>query len=281
MEDLIAHGFIPLDKSWAIRMGILDLVNGSDETRQYLEKNSENLCDDLNALVRAIKQWNKREVIDVGESGTLYRFLLFASWKLGRHDQFITQGTLRERAICMNPALVSWSLAHLLTLDKGTSQWASAAVLLGNQERIEPCPYKLAVTSEAVADWTHRKQQNMPLHFRFDETIARQAHAYARWLETGVMHFVPEQAEDYCFARAFGLMTKEEGERRWPSLRGHESDRILAMEQALTEHQITSRDHRVVQALALLHQSGRNILYPEAVNKSWPQFWQFLAHQVT
>lgn len=44
------------------------------------------------------------------------------------------------------------------------------------------------------------------------------------------VNFIPQQAEDYCFARAFGLMNRKDGEARWPKLHGHESDRLEEME---------------------------------------------------
>jgi len=95
--------------------------------------------------------------------------------------------------------------------------------------------------------------------------------------------FIPEHSEDYCFARAFGYMKREEGEARWPKLRGHESDRLEGMEQSILQaksgEQIDSRDHRVVQAMAmwgLVNNKKLNFAYPEAVNKTWPKFWDFL-----
>lgn len=96
------------------------------------------------------------------------------------------------------------------------------------------------------------------------------------WLATNTMAFTPEQAEDYCFARAFDLMTSAEGEARWPSLRQHESDRIAGMEEALAQHEVTSADHRVVQAVAMRKGSEASFAHPECVTKSWPQFWKLL-----
>ncbi|KPJ55780.1 hypothetical protein AMJ49_06350, partial [Parcubacteria bacterium DG_74_2] len=70
--------------------------------------------------------------------------------------------------------------------------------------------------------------------------------------------------------------TAKEGEKRWPSLRGHESDRIAEMEQALRQTEVVSRDHRVIQAIAMLKRNKVAIKYPDSVRKSWPQFWKFL-----
>jgi 5-enolpyruvylshikimate-3-phosphate synthase len=76
-------------------------------------------------------------------------------------------------------------------------------------------------------------------------------------------------------------MTPEEGEAQWPSLRLHESDRIIEMEEALAQDTVTSADHRVVQAVAMRKGNAVSFSRPEAVAKSWPQFWQFLNAQRT
>jgi len=119
-QDLIEKGYIPFDKSWIIRMGVLDLLKGHEDTIKFLEQHYGGLGDDLKALHRASIQWNSGEPINVGESGTLYRFLTFASWKLGLPKEFVTEGTLTERIekgeICNNPDMVNWPLERLLTL---------------------------------------------------------------------------------------------------------------------------------------------------------------------
>ncbi|MEK6889632.1 MAG: hypothetical protein AABX35_00430 [Nanoarchaeota archaeon] len=278
MEDDIKKRLIPLDKSWVIRMGVLDLVNGNDETEKFLNKHKEELSDDLIALLRAMKQWKSEEKIEVGESGTLYRFLKFASWKLNKNKEFILSGTLKDRKICDNSEIINWTLDKLLTLDNGTSQWASAALLLGNKDELDDAPYKLIITLEAIDDWNYRRKNKIELEYRYDETIYQQAISYVNWLKTGEMNFKSEQAEDYCFARAFGVMSKEEGEKKWPSLRGHESDRIEEMEKALLQEEVDSRDHRVVQAIAMLKKGKVKFKHPEAVKKSWPEFWKFLEY---
>lgn len=262
-------------------MGVLDLVSGYRDSIDYLERHQEELNDDLKSLYQASIRWRAGEpMIDVGESGTLYRFLRFASWKLQLDKKFVIHGTLRDREVCDNPKIVDWPLERLLTLDNQTSQWASASVLMGNQERIGNQPYKLQLTYDAVEHWKTARRRKETWEPRYDETILSQALSYLRWLKEGEMKFNPQQAEDYCFARAFGIISAGGGERRWPSLRGHESDRLVEMENALEQEQITSRDHRVIQAIAMLKRSKENIIYPDSVKKSWPQFWRFLENSL-
>jgi hypothetical protein len=154
-------------------------------------------------------------------------------------------------------------------------------VLLGDQERLPDAPYKLKLTYEAVTHWELFSHSSwLP---RRDGTIGRQAEAFDRLYYGKKANFKPEQAEDFCFAHAFCGLSAEEGERRWPSLRGHESDRIHEMEtQAYVARSggvVTSRDHRVVQALAMWCVANHELplfAHPGAVSKSWPQFWDFL-----
>jgi hypothetical protein len=268
--------YIPLDKSWMIRLGVLDLTRGYEDSIKFLEPRIGTLSDDLKSLHRASVQWNADSTVNVGESGTLFRFLRFADWKLGQDREFTTEGTLKGRDICNNPQIVNWDLPALLTLDNGTSQWASASVIMGSREQVTDPPYKLRLTYEAVQHWENARTNGTLWEARVDGTIAAQVNAYLAWLRTGQIEFTPLQAEDYCFARAFGVMTAEEGEMRWPSLRGHESDRIVEMEQALREKTVSSRDHRVVQAVSMLRGQEVEVEHPEAVAKTWPMFWEFL-----
>ena len=268
---------VPLDKSWAIRHGVLDLLEGEPGRAVEILDSAGQLSDDLVALRRVLDAWPAGAPLDVGESGTLYRFLRFASWARGEDRAFVIRGTLPRRPMCDDPSIVHWPLARLLTLDGGTSQWASAALLLGNRDPLPvQAPPKLRLTSEAIAS----RADGAPWAPHEDPTIQRQLEALPRLLG-GRGSFEPEHSEDYALARAFGFITPEEGERRWPQLRGHESDRIAAMEEGLASLPvINSRDHRVVQALAarcVRDCVGPEVAHPNAVAKSWPQFWEALA----
>jgi hypothetical protein len=279
---MIDQSLIPLDKSWIIRMGVLDIVHGYDDIETFLEQEAD-LSDDLQALLRAARAWKTSEAVDVGESGTLNRFLLFASFKQGLNKEFVKRGTLSTRSISLDQSVTSWPQGKLLTLDKGTSQWASAAALLGDEERLPSPPYKLQLTYEAIEHWKDQREKGLSWEPRYDVTIRKQAEAYKALRAEGEPDFVPEQAEDFCFAYTFGFITADAGAKRWPALRGHESDRvveIVEMKRRAEAHEpIASKDHRVVQAIAMWGKVNGvpvEIVSPEAVNKSWPQFWKFL-----
>lgn len=264
-------------------MGVLDVLHDKDDIIQFLS-HEDILSEDLQALLRVARNWNGDIPIDVGESGTLLRLFSFASWKHGLNKKFIRRGTLRTRSITDNSAIVQLPLGQLLMLDHQTSQWASGAVLMGNTEVIHHPPYKLQLTYEAVEHWKKQRALGEAWIPRKDVTIQRQAEIFVS-IACGIKPvFVPAQAEDYCFARAFAYIDAEEGERRWSSLRGHESDRILEMETMMRAYadgaHIPSKDHRVVQAIAMLAASQHREVYfvnPDVVTKSWPQFWKFIA----
>ena len=200
----------------------------------------------------------------------------FAAWKFGLDVKFVKEGTLKTRKICDDREIVDWPLERLLTLDNGTSQWGSASILMGNKERLKDADCFLKITYDVVDHWNSAREKGETWEPRYDSRIERQAVAYLNYLRTGEMDFVPEHSEDYCFARGFDLITKEEGEERWPSLREHESDRIEEMEKSLGQKKVTSKDHRIVQINSLLRGSMDDMMYPEAVNKSWPQCPTFL-----
>lgn len=278
------ESFIPLDKSWIIRMGVLDLLNGRKDIDDFLNK-QKNLGGDLLALKKAVESWGTDKPVDVGESATLYRVLQFASWELNLNKKFVTRGTLtkRLRNMTKDPNIVNLSLNELLDLPEKTSQWATASVLCGNRERIPNPPYKLQVSFDAVRHWNKQRQHGKTWEPRPDTTILRQANVFLAMMKGKKVPFTPMQAEDYCFAYAFGYMSREEGEAKWPNLRGHESDRFNEMEEVLTEanagEMIDSKDHRVVQAIAMWGQvNNKNVRfsYPDAVHKTWPKFWDFL-----
>ncbi|MBI4128888.1 MAG: hypothetical protein HY460_02445, partial [Parcubacteria group bacterium] len=205
------------------------------------------------------------------------------AWKHHLSKKFILRGTLCRRPITHDSRIVSFSLAQLLKLDHQTSQWASAAVLCGNAENVERPPAKLRLTYEAVRHWKERRARGKTWMLRKDETIGRQAETFLALYSGKEVAFEPKHSEDYCFARAFSWTTSEEGKRRWPSLAGHESDRIEEMEKALLcasqgQH-VSSKDHRVIQAVAMRSAYERKETvfdHPRVVNKSWPQFWGFL-----
>lgn len=282
-----AEAYIPLDKSWIIRMGVLDLLYGDKNKIKNFLNSQEDLGGDLLALKGVIDTWKTDESIDVGESATLYRILQFASWKLNLDKKFITHGTLTERVKNMTegPEIVNMSLNELLNLPKKTSQWATASVLLGNKERIPDPPHHLQMAFDAVDYWNTQKERGKPWESRPDQTIQKQAETFLKMIEGKNPSFIPLQSEDYCFAYTFGYMTREEGEAKWLNLRENESNRFIEMDRILEKAKageiIDSKDHRVVQAIAmwgLVNDKNVRFLYPDAVNKTWPKFWDFIEY---
>lgn len=274
--------FIPLDKSWLTRIGVLDIIHGYNDIEKFLEKEKD-LNGDLLALKNASRVWNKDVPINVGESATLYRLLQFASWKLNLNKKFIKEDTLKDRVITNDPRIVNFSTEELLKLDNGTTQWATASVIAGSQERITNPPNKLQQTYDAVDHWNKQRSLGLVWEPHYDKTIEKQSEVFLDLLNSEKIIFTPLCSDDYCFARVFNFISKEEGENLWPSLRGHETDRIEEMEKAMKEaakgEAITSKDHRVIQALAMwgkINNKKLNFLYKDKVSKSWPKFWNFM-----
>lgn len=283
--EITAKGYVPVYKSWLNRVGTLDMINDYDTTLRILGSTYDQLGGDMRSLYHATDDWlSGKKQIHVGESGTLTRFLKFYCWKNGIEKEFVMEGTLKDRKMTDDPSIVGYSQTELMKLDGHTTQWASAAVIAGDKQRMEYAPYKLRLTYSAVKHWEDVRSKNRDWKMRYDPTIIRQTMSFIDMLETGKMGFVPVHSEDYCLARAFDMITPEQGESRWPQLRGHEVDRIAGMEKALKQMKeglyIDSPDHRIAQAIAMRQTSeGKPVRIKDmsVVNKSWPQFPKMLA----
>lgn len=293
MDDkykFVEKGLIPLDKSWMIRMGLLDSINGKDDIIRFMEE-WQDQGEDLQALYRVTRGWNSGKALDVGESGTVNRFFQFASWKLGLHKEFLKRGTLLKRPICDNPEIVNWPLERLASgeLDKGTSQWASAAVLLGNTDVLgKSAAFKLKLSYEALKYWKERREEGKVWEARYDETFLKQANAFTDLFLTRKADWVAEQSEDYCFGRVFGWTSREYAEKHWPNLQGNETKRLDEVDNQIERYEkgleITAPDHRIVQALAMKAKvDGKpvNFKHPDSVKKTWPRFWEFLDYAIS
>ncbi len=296
--------YIPLDKGWIIRMGFLDLTRGYGLKDLIEFLNGQNdLGGDVRALRMVAESWKDAfKPLDVGESRTIYCLVRFYLWKQDVDRKIITRGTLTKRVEEMEATanIVRWPLARLLTLEKGTSQWATAAILCGNTEKLPDISFYLQKTYDALLRWTSWRKKGLIWMPQTDPTLTTQALEYISFLKTGKIFIRPNQLGDcdlYCFLRAFNAITNEEGLKMWPQVQTHESNRIEEMERTLNELYtgkiIISDDHRVVQANAMLLQSlymstnshnlgtvvdivKNKFNNPGCVNKTWPKFWDFL-----
>src|SRR3989338_2199069 len=105
--------FIPLDKSWLTRVGVLDIINGYADIERFIS-DQKDINDDILAIRNASIAWRKNQKINVGESATLYRLLQFASWKLKLNKVFIKEGSLKDRKITDDHNIVNFKLPSFI-----------------------------------------------------------------------------------------------------------------------------------------------------------------------
>ena len=285
VDVLYDGGYTPLGKSWMNRVGVLDLVHGKLDTVDFLEKQPR-LGSDLMTLYTASVEWlNDKKEIHVKGSRTLLIFLKFANWKYGHGKIIVPDDDLLKRGVCDNPDVINWSIEDLFTLEEGTSQWPSAFVLLGPSDRrmdsvdqrlFDKYP-KFRMSFETLYHWHERHQKGERWDPRVDETLSAQAMAFLEMYHNGSTSWRPKEAEDYCFARAFGLTTPEEGMSRWPQMVKHESSRVVTMEKALEAYgkglPIDVNDHRVLYPIVMkarIEKRSHGITNLNPVEKSWP-----------
>jgi hypothetical protein len=282
-------------------MGILDLTRGyGHNLKDFLNSlPKEKISGDLKALSRVADNWDKRfdQPLDIGESGTIYRFIKMYNWINKIPHDPIVSGTLIERSkneMTNNPEIASWTMDELRKLDHNTTQWATMKYLLSSpEEREKSTPviykgnrltrdgdFKLRVTYDSVDHWESQRSQGKNWETRKDPTFIGQLSAFAKALETGEVEYTGEQAEDYCFERAFNLIDESEGRLVYPTVEGHETDRFKEMERVISlvdkGKPIDSKDHRVVQSIVMreiFFRGDYKVIYQDAPNKTWPGFW--------
>jgi hypothetical protein len=290
-EQLLLPDFeatIPLDKTYMRIMLALDDMHSFTDTDEIIQPYNSELPDDTRMFRLALEDYSADEPIRVGEGGANYRTMLYRSLIDSTPRSFVKDGSLVGRNIYQEVDLLTMTNTQLLGLNRGTSQYLSARFLWDPEAQISSSEinshYKLKIVKEAVEHWYDARQKGEPWSPRKDVTIRRQAESYLKMHSTLELdtNFYMEQSEDYCFARVYGLATPADGERKWPALRDHESDRInsmeIAIEQATTGQIINVNDHRVVQAIAMrFGLPPERFKHPDCVKKSWPRFWEFIS----
>ena len=300
IESFIAE-YTPPDTGWAIRMGYMDVTQGLSPQNviNYFntrEKTNNDLSDDEKAARTAFSVWNSDGPIDVGESGTLFRLVQFYFWKMGINRKIITHGTLTKRVEEMDATsdIIHLPLAERGKFEGGTSQWISASILMNNREILPEVSFYVQKSYDARDYRINQEKLGLPIDYnRPDPTIKTQIEEYIKVLKFRFDYAQPDRLGDcdlYCFLRAFDRITADIGRSIWPQVQKHESNRIEKMESSLLQlHRgeiITSNDHRVVEAIAMLIQSlnpkisiaelRSKFLNPDCVAKKWPRFWEFM-----
>lgn len=278
LEPLLAF-----EKSWYVRLGLLDLIAERDTTARSLNAYAGPLSNDLTVVRDTMPLiLGGEKHIDVGEGGTWARFLQFASAKYGWGLVLEKSGSLSGRPDEFTPDSLTAPLAHLGRMNRQSSQIASAAVLSGSKEPIpQNASYHLRMSYEAKDFWNQNQDMDVWPEQR-DRTFRRQAIAWIGWLATGRMEFSPIQPEDYVFARVFGIMTPRDAQSLgWYSLAGHESNRFDDLEEAIADayagNVVSINDHRPNIALRWKFGPDLRLARLESISKSWPhsQFNQF------
>jgi hypothetical protein len=298
--------FMPLDKCWTIRLGVLDILNGrqdhiSNEISSWERLHGpKSITKDIKALHACARNWDEQSmVVQVSDCRTLYCFLKYASWKLKDMRSYMIGDDLLIRAPHADPKIVDWDQTKLMTLEGGSTCWASAKVLLGCTHRVFLPPRLLEMTYNAVCTWKASTKRGTGEYGLFGDMILfRQAAAFWDIIHKGkslkVEDLLPDTQsrssrpdplpQDYFMLRTFGVINMVEGRKQFPEL-SYRRDRISDMEKQLGNLQmgkpIDTKDHRIIQAITMKSMydgKAADIIHVDAVEKSWPAFWEFLQH---
>ena len=298
-HPLVKAGYIPLDKSYIIRMVVLDMThNKAADSIAFIKKHGLDVCgEDIYSAYETACAWNTGGPIPVGKAGTLLRLSRFASWYHKTPKVFIMDPELENRHPCNDPSIVDWPIERLKNVPGDpTGQWVSAALLIRGPEPVRNPDPKQRLTNESREHWYSRRvkgSKGLMWEPRYDPTILRQAVAFLELLYTGQTEWTGTHSEDFGPAKAFERISGKqyitvEQETVWkPKLEKQESDRPLVIRQvldAVDSHQpIVSNDHRMVYSAimyGMLNYPGitleeLQIANPRAMNKSWPESLKF------
>lgn len=288
--------YIPLDKSFIIRVVLLDLTRGyREDSVRFFKNNKMPLSDDIitvGGIVRDWPAWKFWKDFDGRDSASATRHLQFYLWQTGSRRKIRKNEGLQKRNLTNNPDIVNWPIKELMKLEYGTSQWASAAALFRDKEKVleemrdvEEVPFKLDLTVHTRNYWEGNEASGWGWEPRLDMTIARQMKAYVEFLKYGGAHFKCRQSEDVPFAAILCDYDLEKAKDEYPSLKGHESDRIPEIRKTIKQLEqglcVDSKDHRIISAAAMrqsLYGKSISVKYPEYISKAWPveQFLGFM-----
>lgn len=293
----IPNYLLPPDKSVTLRLLLLGL---RDKTPAVIEAINtryawKDLPDDVQRMHLACCHWHDAHSVCVGESGTALRFLWWHANDTGVHKGLERAGTLVGRHVTLRPEMLRWPIEWLLDpvhVPEQTSQLASAAILHhpDRYPQIKGVRHHLDTTYQVLEDWNGgcREAAQVP-NIGIDPTIKHQAETFLAMLRGEPSTFEPKQVEDFPFSFLLrGTPTIAEAAVRWPNLANHESNRLRAVTEACEEwhasRTISSYDHRIIQAMSMCamirgyapRRLRECVQHPEAVAKSWPQFWKFL-----
>ena len=285
-RELLSSPYVPLGKSEIIRLAFLDLLNGRPkDTVNFLEGQSD-LSNDLKDTHKLL-----RDGYTETESRTLKWLGKITTELSGIELEIRPIGTLVGRDTEFSRADAELPAAELIKKYNSSQPATGVAINLsvnGDFERYAAAPHHLAMTYKIIDHWRERRAAGKMWLPHYDVTINRQVAAFLGTLKTGVCSFIPVeqmQPEDFCFAYSFGLVSVEQAKRLWPSLSGHESNRFEEMPRVMEAIRVgrksPTRDHRAIMSGAwaawVFYREMAEFEYPEAVAKSFPGFFKFMA----
>jgi hypothetical protein len=226
-----------------------------------LANTAGNHGEDIQAAIRVGRQLQDPEsVLQPGDSRTLLIYTRVHLYTRGMFDREIELTSMQvSREVEDDPEILGMSLLDSLSLSGGTTQWASALILLQGREDWEIKDLLATIPKEQhtmilrSVRVRNELQQNIRKQKPFElteadreRTITGEAqHLFTR-LSTGLNPLiVPTHSEQVIQAVMNGSITLKEAERNFPMLRQHETDRIAELTKVMNQEVVDTPDHRM------------------------------------
>jgi hypothetical protein len=217
--------------------------------------------EDIEAAIRVGRQLQDPEaVLQPGDSRTLLIYTRVHLYLRGIFDREIELSPMQAaRNVEDDPEILGMSLLDSLGLSGGTTQWASALILLQGRDDWEIKDLLANIPQEQhymiLKSVRIRKEllQNIRQHRAFaltaadrEQTITDEArHLYTRIVTGRNPLIVPTHSEQAALAVMNGSITLKEAERTFPMLGRHETNRITEIARVMDQEVIDTPDHRM------------------------------------
>ncbi len=295
---------LPLATLWSksnvIRLIVGGVPFGSTSVRDQLEAGNYNILgDDIKAAVEVGHQLSDetRPSINPGDSRTLrieaefLDMLQYSEDPKLRPRKFVLSPMQKRRYTPVPKDLPRWALEDMLFLEDGTTQWASAAILL--QDRFDEArelipdirPNKRLMLEKSKSArarilGARALGKAVLLDERdYDMTFLRQDQAFYTSVVTGeAIRFEPLHSEDVYDAIFTGTITPKQAVKLFPQITRHEVNRYEEAIRLLNgdrKRPLNTEDHRAAMAaIKYLGYTKWTKTTVKAINKTRPQFFE-------
>lgn len=281
---------IPYDKYWILQMGILDMINDKDSIFIFLE-NNQNITEELKNFKITYLDWTfNKNIVYVGYSNYIYYVLIYIIYKKNLNIELFTDDNIKKINDNEIKKILDFSQNNLIDLGEKDIYYiyfASALILLGDEERLDSPPLFIKKTYKIVDEWNKSYNMDENWDLKYDPIIEHQFNYLKKYNSNNHISFIPKYSEDFFYYSILrdNLKIKKNSYNCFNKIK---QNLLLLKEikdtlyQYKTDKTILSKNDRIIQAIvikSILEKKNIKVKYPNCVQKSWNNFWNYFSNK--